>query len=91
MRRRIQQHHRSHIAGKPIVYLFRGNAMWNVSLRGMPEDEDIGPGGPSDPLTAVPTPFPRDMDVETALRGTRALYPAHEVQILAWHRPKRDV
>jgi len=31
------------------------------------------------------------MDVEAALQATRALYPAHEVRILNWHRPKRDV
>jgi hypothetical protein len=42
----------------PIVYLFRGTTAWHVSLRGIPEDTDLGPGGPADPLTAVPTPLP---------------------------------
>lgn len=43
------------------------------------------------PLTTVRTPFPWDMDVETALRATRALYSDHEVRILNRHRPKRVV
>jgi hypothetical protein len=76
---------------KPILYLFRGKTVWQVSLRGIPEDEDFARGGPADSLTVVSTPFPRDMDVEAALRATRALYPDHEVRILNWHRPKRDV
>jgi hypothetical protein len=76
---------------KPILYLFRGKTVWQVSLRGIPEEGDFGPDGPADSLTAVSTPFPRDMDVEDALRATRALYPDHEVRILNWHRPKRDV
>jgi hypothetical protein len=76
---------------QPIVYLYRGKSVWQVSLRGIPEEDDLGPGSPADPLTAVPTPFPRDMDVETALRATRGLYPAHDVRILNWDRPKRDV
>lgn len=75
---------------KPILYLFRGKTVWQVSLRGIPGDDDLGPGGPTDSRTAVPTPFPRDMDVVDALRATRALYPDHEVQTLSWHRPKRD-
>jgi hypothetical protein len=75
---------------KPILYLFRGKTGWQVSLRGIPEEGDSHPGGPADPLTAVPTPFLRAMDVEVALRATRALYPDHEVRILNWHRPKRD-
>lgn len=62
-----------------------------MSLRGIPEVADLAPGGQADPLTAVPTPFPRDMDVEEALRGTRELYPDHQVRVLAWHRPKRDI
>jgi hypothetical protein len=76
---------------KPILYLFRGKAVWQVSLRGFPEDDDFAPGGPTDSLTAVSTPFPRDLDVEAALRATRVLHPDHEVRILNWHRPKRDV
>jgi hypothetical protein len=76
---------------RPILYLFRGDTTWLISLRGIPEDSDLGPGGPSDPLTTAPTPFPRHMDVEAALRATRTLYPSHEVRILNWHRPKRDV
>jgi hypothetical protein len=75
----------------PILYLFRGKTVWQVSLRGIPEENDFGPGGPTDSLTVVSTPFTRDMDVEGALRATRALYPDHEVRILNWHRPKRDV
>ena len=55
------------------------------------EEDDLGPAAPTDPLAAVPTPFPRDMEVEETLRATRGLYPAHEVRILNWHRPKRDV
>ncbi len=74
-----------------ILYLFRGKTVWQVSLRGIPEDEDLDSGGPSDPLTVVPTPLSRDMDVEQALRATRELYPNHDVRMLAWHRPKRDV
>lgn len=76
---------------KPILYLFRGKAVWCVSFRGFPEDEDLGSDDPCDPLSEVPTPFSRDMDVETALYATRARYPTHDVQILNWHRPKRDV
>jgi hypothetical protein len=76
---------------QPIVYLYRAKSVWQVSLRGIPEEHDLGPGGPPDPLTAVPTPLPRDMDVETALRSTRGVYPTHEIRILNWHRPKRDV
>ncbi len=37
--------------------------MWQVSRRGIPEDDDVGPGSPADPVTAIPTPCPRDMDV----------------------------
>jgi hypothetical protein len=65
--------------------------VWHVSLRGIPEEKDLQTGGLTDPLTAVPTPFPRDMEVEESLRVTRGLYPAYEVRILNWHRPKRDV
>jgi hypothetical protein len=75
----------------PVLYLFRGKSTWQVSLRGIPEEENLGSGGSVDPLTAVPTALPRHMDVEAALQATRALYPAHEVRILNWHRPKRDV
>lgn len=73
------------------LYLFRGKATWLVSLHGMPEDDDLCSGVDGDPRTAVPTPFPREMDIEAALRATRTLYPTHEVRILNWHRPKRDV
>ena len=76
---------------KPVLYLFRGKTIWHVSLRGIPEDHDLDSGDPADPLTEAPTPFLRDMDVESALRATRSLYPTHDVQILNWHRPKRDV
>jgi hypothetical protein len=76
---------------KPTLYLFRGRSTWQVSRLGMPEDEDLLSGAVANPRTAVPTPFPREMDVEAALRATRNLYPTHDVRILNWHRPKRDV
>lgn len=34
---------------KPIVYLYRGKTTWLVSLRGMPEDDDLAPLGPPIP------------------------------------------
>jgi hypothetical protein len=55
------------------------------------EERDFEPGGPADPLTVAPARLRRDMDVETALRATRGLYPEAEVRILNWQRPKRDV
>jgi hypothetical protein len=75
----------------PTLYLFRGKSTWQVSLHGMPEDEDLLSGAVAKRRIAVPTPFPREMDVETALRATRNLHPTHDVRILNWHRPKRDV
>lgn len=53
---------------KPILYLVHGETMWMLSLRGIPEDEDMKPGSGSSSPTIVPTPFARDVDVERVLR-----------------------
>ena len=76
---------------KAILYLFRGEEFWMVSLRGIPEDEDLAPGSRASSSTIVPTDLPRDVDVETAFRKIQAQNPTSEVRILNWNRPKRDV
>lgn len=54
---------------KPILYLVRGERVWMLSLRAIPEDEGLTPdSGPSLP-TIVPTPFARDLDMERVLRA----------------------
>ncbi len=74
---------------KPIVYLFRGTAVWMLATRGIPEEEDLQVGVAADGV--VPTSVPRDVDIESALRRVQAQYHDREVRILNWHRPKRDV
>ena len=76
---------------KPILYLFRGERVWMLSLRGMPEDEDLTPRSGASSPTLVPTTIARDVDVPTALRLVQMENPTAEVRILNWHRPKRDV
>jgi hypothetical protein len=75
---------------KPIQYLFRGETVWMLSLRGIPEDEELkGPRRAEAPVI-VATAVRREVDVETALRFVQAQHPTAEVRILNWHRPKRD-
>ena len=76
---------------KPILYLFRGETVWMLSLRGIPEDEDLKPRALASSPTTVPMAIPREMEVEAALRAAQAQHPDAEVRILNWHRPKRDV
>ena len=76
---------------KPILYLFRGETTWMLSLRGIPEEEDLATGGETASATIAATAVRRDVDVETALRLVQAQNPVAEVRILNWHRPKRDV
>jgi hypothetical protein len=76
---------------RSILYLFRGETVWMLSLRGIPEDEDLTVSGGTSSPAIVPTAVPRDVDVEKALRLVQAQHPASEVRILNWHRPKRDV
>jgi hypothetical protein len=75
---------------KPTLYLFRGEAVWMVSLRGIPEDEDLKPSSLASSPTTVPTAIPREVEVEQALRTVQAQHPDAEVRILNWHRPKRE-
>jgi len=76
---------------KPTLYLFRGETVWMLSLRGIPEEEDLPPRSPTSSPTIVPTAVPREVDVEMALRRVQAQHPNADVRILNWHRPKRDV
>jgi hypothetical protein len=76
---------------KPTLYLFRGETVWMLSLRGIPEDEDLKPRAMASSPTIVPTAIPREMEVEAALRTVQAQHPDAEIRILNWHRAKRDV
>jgi len=75
---------------KRTLYLFRGETVWMLSLRGIPEDEDLTPRSLASSPTTVPTAIPRDVEVEAALRTVQGQHPDAEVRILNWHRQKRD-
>jgi hypothetical protein len=62
-----------------------------LSLRGIPEDEDLKARSLASSPTTVPTAIPRGVEVEAALRTVQGQNPDAEVRILNWHRPKRDV
>jgi hypothetical protein len=74
---------------KPILYLFRGETVWMLSTKGIPEEDDLRRGGGADGVVA--TTVPRNVEVESALRLVQAEHPGQEVRIMNWHRPKRDV
>jgi len=76
---------------KPTRYLFRSETGWMLSLRGIPEDEDLMPRSLASSPTTVPTAIPREVEVEAALRTVQGQHPDAEIRILNWHRPKRDV
>ena len=76
---------------KRTLYPFRGETVWMVSLRGIPEDEVLKARSLASSPTTVPTAIPREMEVEAALRTVQAQYPDADVRILNWHRQKRDV
>jgi hypothetical protein len=82
---------RDSLLNKPILYLFRGETVWMVSLRGIPEEEDLDSPSLAVSPTIVPLTISRDVEVETALRLTQVKHPESEVRILNWYRPKRDV
>ena len=75
---------------KRTLYLFRGETVWMLSLRGIPEDEDLKARSLASSPTTVPTAIPRDVEVEAALRTVQGQHPDAEVRILNWHRQKRD-
>jgi hypothetical protein len=75
---------------KRTLYLFRSETVWVLSLRGIPEDEDLTPRSLASSPTTVPTAIPRDVEVEVALRTVQGQHPDAEVRILNWHRQKRD-
>jgi hypothetical protein len=79
------------LLNKPTLYLFRGETVWMLSLRGIPEEDDLDSHSLTASPTIVPTAISRDVDVEAALRLVQVQHPESEVRILNWHRPKRDV
>ena len=70
---------------RAILYLFRGETVWMLSVQGIPEEGDMTLGSGASSPNIVPTPFPRDLDVEHVLREVLVQNPSSEGRILNWH------
>lgn len=75
---------------KPTRYLCRGETVWKVSLRGIPEDEDLQPRSRASAPTTVPTAIPRGVEGEATLRAVQGQHRDADVRMLNWQRQKRD-
>jgi hypothetical protein len=73
---------------KPLLYLFRGEQAWMLS-RDIPDDGECPTATPA--LLPGGLEFPRELEVEAALKRARAARPGYEIRVMNWHRPKQDV